>query len=198
MSEAWDRLAKELDEDDLKELILTDHKETGFGAAKFKELDELDLELVLDFGCGLGRNFPSLKEVSKRVHGYDLKCMVDRCEELCETRVDLLTSDWSLIQSHKYDFVVCVLVLQHIYDLKAFHKILRDLSRITENVYVDTRSYIDFHPLIVTETPPNLMEEVLKNGHFIVVATTMPLNQCLEANYKEEQHYSFTMKSRSV
>ena len=34
---------------------------------------------MLDFGCGLGRNFAPLNSVSNRVHAFDLPDMVEQC-----------------------------------------------------------------------------------------------------------------------
>ena len=49
---------------------------------------------VLDFGCGLGRNFPYLTSFAREVVGFELPPMIERCRTLSDHPVTLLTSDW--------------------------------------------------------------------------------------------------------
>ena len=80
MTDEWAELAATATEDDLRERILT-----GFKAGKpftpYVPTIALPAPLgdVLDFGCGLGRNFPYLRSVASRVVGYDLPPMIERC-----------------------------------------------------------------------------------------------------------------------
>src|SRR3990170_538113 len=82
MSE-WADLAAAASDDDLRERILTGFKE-GKPFTPYVPTIALPAPLgsVLDFGCGLGRNFPYLRSVASRVVGYDLPAMIERCREL--------------------------------------------------------------------------------------------------------------------
>jgi len=82
------------EEDELRERILTGYK-SGKPFTPYVPTIPLPtpIESVLDFGCGLGRNFPYLKTIATRVAGFDLPPMIDRCRVLGE-QVSRLSSDW--------------------------------------------------------------------------------------------------------
>ena len=73
----WLNAARSADPDDLREQILT-----GFRAGKpfTPYVPTLampsPLRSVLDFGCGLGRNFPYLTAAADAVTGFDLEPMI--------------------------------------------------------------------------------------------------------------------------
>lgn len=72
------------------------------------------LDHVLDFGCGVGRNFPYLKSVARHVTGYDLPPMIARCRELAPVPADALSDDWPSLCEQRFDLVFASLVVQHI------------------------------------------------------------------------------------
>ena len=84
--EHWAGIAGSSTADDLREHILT-----GFKAGKpfTPYVPTLSMPAattrVLDFGCGLGRNFPFLKTIARHVTGFDLPAMIARCRELAGT-----------------------------------------------------------------------------------------------------------------
>lgn len=86
--------------DDLRERILT-----GFLAGKpfTPYVPTLTMPSrvgsALDFGCGLGRNFPYLTGVADRVTGFDLAPMIERCRTLAPTPVAHLSHDWSELRT---------------------------------------------------------------------------------------------------
>ena len=139
----WSEIA-EGDADELRERILT-----GFKAGKpftpYIPTIRLPapLESVLDFGCGLGRNFPYLKTIATRVEGYDLPPMIERCRALATEKVDNLLSDWEDGRTRRYDLVFASLVLQHI-DTDECRRYLADFAHMAPDVYLLTRTRTDF------------------------------------------------------
>ena len=103
----WDKIARDCSIESLKEYIMT-------GGSKMQDLPFTPLYLIntdtlldkiLDFGCGVGRNFNYYNKISREVHGYDLPHMVKRCSSVCSEKINLLTSDWDEISSNHYDIV---------------------------------------------------------------------------------------------
>ena len=139
----WSEIA-EGDADELRERILT-----GFKAGKpftpYVPTIELPapIDAVLDFGCGLGRNFPYLKTVATRVEGYDLPPMIERCRALAPERVDHLSGDWVDVRTRRYGLVFASLVLQHI-DTGECRRYLADFAAMAPHVYLLTRTRTDF------------------------------------------------------
>jgi SAM-dependent methyltransferase len=137
------------DPDELRERILT-----GFKAGKpftpYIPTIALPapLERVLDFGCGLGRNFPYLKTIASRVEGYDLPAMIERCRGLATEKVGDLISDWADGRTRRYDLVFASLVLQHI-DTDECRRYLADFTRMAPHVYLLTRTRTDFNAVML-------------------------------------------------
>jgi hypothetical protein len=132
------------DADELRERILTGYK----GGKPFTPYIPTitlpsPIESVLDFGCGLGRNFPYLKTIASRVDGYDLPPMIERCRALAAEPVSGLTSDWADARTRRYALVFASLVLQHI-DTGECRQYLADFARMAPHVYVLTRTHTDF------------------------------------------------------
>src|SRR4051812_29901919 len=140
----WLAVAQAADPDEVRERILTGYRD---GKPFTPYVPTIDLpspiERVLDFGCGLGRNFPYLTTIAREVTGFDLPPMIERCRELAEHRVARLTSDWREACAHRYDLVVATLVLQHLAtdECRAF---IEDFARIAPAVYLLTRVRSDF------------------------------------------------------
>jgi SAM-dependent methyltransferase len=141
--EDWIKVAQ-AGTDEVRESILTGYKD-GKPFTPYVPTLRLPapLESVLDFGCGLGRNFPYLKRVARSVAGFDLPPMVERCQAAAAEPVDLLSADWDALKRRRFDLVFASLVLQHIEPepLRAF---LRDFTDMTSAVYVLTRTNTDF------------------------------------------------------
>ena len=132
------------DADELRERILTGYK-TGKPFTPYIPTITLPapIESVLDFGCGLGRNFPYLKTIASRVEGYDLPPMIERCRALATEQVSALTSDWADARTRRYALVFASLVLQHI-DTGECRRYLADFARMAPHVYLLTRTQTDF------------------------------------------------------
>jgi SAM-dependent methyltransferase len=132
------------DPDDVRERILTGYKD---GKPFTPYVPTLPLpspiERVLDFGCGLGRNFAYLTRIARSVSGFDLPPMIDRCRALAPERVELLTSDWAELAATRFDLIVASLVLQHI-EPEPTRAFLCDFAQMTPAVYLLTRTRTDF------------------------------------------------------
>ncbi len=143
-AEDWSSLAQSADPDDIRERILT-----GFKAGKPFTPYAPTLALpsgltrVLDFGCGLGRNFPYLGTVAASVVGFDLPEMIARCRALATHQVDRLEDDWTRLRQERFDLVFASLVLQHV-ETELCRTYLRDFARMAPAVYLLTRTDSDF------------------------------------------------------
>ena len=140
----WMAIAAEGDPDELRDRILTGYK-AGKPFTPYVPTVQLPgpLSSVLDFGCGLGRNFPYLKRVARSVAGFDLPPMIERCRSSASDAVDLLSADWDQLKVLRFDLIVSSLVLQHIEPVP-LRMFLRDFSRMAPAVYVLTRTGTDF------------------------------------------------------
>lgn len=135
--------------DDVRERILTGYK-TGKPFSPYVPTVALPtpLESVLDFGCGLGRNFPYLKTVAERVEGFDLPPMIARCRTLSTERVFRLSSDWEEVRSRRYGLIFASLVLQHL-DTEDCRRFLVDFAVMAPTVYLLTRTRTDFDAIML-------------------------------------------------
>jgi SAM-dependent methyltransferase len=144
MSDEWTELAATATEDDLRERILTGFKDGKPFTPYIPTLAlPAPLEVVLDFGCGLGRNFPYLRSVAARVVGFDLPPMVDRCRALMPDAADLLTSDWGAVTGMRFDLVFASLVLQHVPEATCRDAVAH-FARMAPATYLLARGQGDF------------------------------------------------------
>ena len=136
--------AARADDDELRERILTGYK-TGKPFTPYVPTIAMPSRIgfALDFGCGLGRNFPYLTSVAGRVDGFDLPPMIERCRETHPDTSVNLTANWEEIKQRQYDLVFASLVLQHI-ETSACVQFLADFSRISAHTYLLTRGNSDF------------------------------------------------------
>lgn len=144
MTREWTELAASASDEDLRERILT-----GFKAGKpfTPYVPTLALPVpaaaVLDFGCGLGRNFPYLHSIAERVVGYDLPEMIERCRALAPAPQAVLSSDWDELRRERFDFVFASLVLQHVPEAVCADT-LADFARMAPVSYLLARGQGDF------------------------------------------------------
>ena len=154
----WSQIAQSADPDEVRERILTGYR-AGKPFTAYVPTIALPhpLGAVLDFGCGLGRNFPYLTTIADEVTGFDLPPMIERCRALAGQPIALLTSDWDLICARRFDLVVATLVLQHI-DAAACERYVRDAARIAPAMYVLSR--------VRSDDDVNVLDAILKTGAF--------------------------------
>jgi SAM-dependent methyltransferase len=140
----WAAAANHETDDELRERILTGYRD---GKPFTPYVPTLALpervDTVLDFGCGLGRNFPYLKTIARRVVGFDLPPMVARCRTIAPVPADTLVDDWSVLRATRVDLVFASLVIQHI-DTPQAASYLADFARMAPAVYLLTRTDTDF------------------------------------------------------
>jgi SAM-dependent methyltransferase len=155
----WLAVARADDIDDVRERILTGFRD-GKPFTPYIPTLALPAALgrVLDFGCGLGRNFPYLTSIAREVTGFDLPPMIERCRAaLAGGDTVHLSSDWGDVASQSYDLVVATLVLQHI-ETAPCRAFLEDFARIAPAVYLLTRVRSDFDV--------NVLELIAETGRF--------------------------------
>src|SRR5262245_14098624 len=106
----WINVAESATDEDLRQRILKGCN-SGKPFTPYQPTIALpsDVDWVLDFGCGLGRNFPCVRTLGRHVAGFDLPPMIARCRELGE-QVDLLSDDWQDIKSRRFDLIFASLV----------------------------------------------------------------------------------------
>lgn len=169
----WAGAARHASDDDLRERILT-----GFKAGKpftpYRPTIPLPAPVgpVLDFGCGLGRNFPYLREIAGHVTGFDLPPMIDRCRRLSPVPADALSADWGDLRGRRFDLVFATLVLQHV-EPALCRSYLADFARMAPAVYLLTRASSDFGT--------NVLEACAGLGIF-------DAGPCVEVEHDESTH----------
>lgn len=168
----WLSVAQSADADDLKERILTGFKD-GKPFTPYVPTIALPpgLDWVLDFGCGVGRNFPYVRTIARHVAGFDLPPMIARCRELADP-VDLLSDDWADVARRRFDLVFASLVIQHI-EVDAVRRYLADFARMAPAVYLLTRNTSDFDA--------NVLDLVAESGLF-------ELDDCTEVDHDPVTH----------
>jgi SAM-dependent methyltransferase len=145
----WLDVARSGTADDVREWILTGFK-NGKPFTPYVPTIALPprLERVLDFGCGVGRNFPYLKSVAGHVTGFDLAPMIARCRQIAQAQADALSDDWPALRREPFDLVFASLVFQHI-EPGATRAYLTDIARMAPAVYLLTRGQSDFEANII-------------------------------------------------
>jgi SAM-dependent methyltransferase len=169
----WLTVAQSADADDLRERILTGFK-SGKPFTPYVPTVPWPArsEAVLDFGCGVGRNFPYLRSVATRVVGFDLPPMIARCRALAPDAADELVDDWSLLSTRRFDVIYASLVLQHV-ETAACRAYLRDFARVAPAVYLLSRSDTDFGQ--------NMFELVAETGLY-------DAGECVEVDHDPDTH----------
>jgi SAM-dependent methyltransferase len=149
-TDEWMTIAQAADADDIRERILTGYKD-GKPFTPYIPTVALPrhIKTVLDFGCGLGRNFPYLSSVAQTVTGFDLPPMIERCRAVTPVAIEL-TSDWPSLASRRFDLVFASLVLQHI-EPNACAAFLQDFARMSDTIYVITRADSDFDTNVIDD-----------------------------------------------
>ena len=125
-------------------------------------------KVVLDFGCGVGRNLKYLAHSeSKIIYGYDFPNMLKMVKEYLDKqeleRVVLIPPELkiSLINKPNLDLVIATIIFQHMKSLEVEHdlKILKHHMNDDALMYVCSRGYFDDNegivwPVILKEFQP--------------------------------------------
>ena len=199
--EEWLAIAGYTDED-VRERILTGYKAGKPFTPYVPTIQLPPVKSVLDFGCGLGRNFPYLKAIARIVDGFDLPPMVDRCRAQGEP-VNALVSDWSEVRTRRYDLVFACLVLQHL-ETDLCREMLVDFAAIAPYLYLLTRARSDFDVPVLDQ----VSEEGLFDARTCRIvdhdAVTHQLHVIGETSFEvarrspDDVHYEILLHSRLV
>jgi SAM-dependent methyltransferase len=186
----WESIAATSDADELRERIFTGYK-TGKPFTPYVPTLQLPepLDSVLDFGCGVGRNFPYLNSEARQVAGFDLEPMIARCRVLATENVDVLTSDWEDVSRRRFDLVFAALVLQHI-DTDTCRAYLADFARMAPTTYILTRLQSDFGA--------NVLGLVAESGLFEVTDCAEVEHDPVQHRLKQVARRSFEQVSRAT
>jgi trans-aconitate methyltransferase len=140
----WLDAARTASEEDLRERILTGFKD-GKPFTPYAPTISLPFPAarVLDFGCGLGRNFPFLRSRATYLAGFDLPPMIERCRTLIPEGADQLSDDWRSLRADRFDLIFSALVLQHI-DRETSEAYFVDFAAMAPYTYLLTRAQSDF------------------------------------------------------
>ena len=179
----WEKLAADSSNSELKDSVLT-------GSAEMEELpsspmalvnhdSEIVVEKILDFGCGIGRNFKHYNKFYKEVHGYDVPSMVDRCRSMSRENINLLTSDWNEISSNTYDMVAAQFVFQHFLNPLHLTPLLADISEISPYLYVSGRCYMD------TPLHDNVFGLILASNRFELIDSHPSIDKLRDIAYPQ-------------
>jgi len=152
-AEGWTKI-NELSLDTVVDLIVTGR--TAIEARPdewiYKLFGNNDIPItILDFGCGVGRNSFgfAINHKNWTVVGYDSDQMISRIPEYAAIHYNGIipnnlwfVSDWNQLVHHKFDKIICSLVLQHIYE-DALAKYCKDFKTMTNFLFVTGRRYND-------------------------------------------------------
>ena len=106
---------------------------------------------IMDFGCGMGRNAFGLATHFKNwsVIGYDSEGMISKSKEYCDLHYKgvypsnlQFCPDWEELKQVKFDKIICMLVLQHIFE-DDLVKYAQDFKGMTKFMLVAGRRFND-------------------------------------------------------
>jgi SAM-dependent methyltransferase len=186
--EEWESIAARSDPDELRERIFTGYK-SGKPFTPYVPTIALPAPVssVLDFGCGVGRNFPYLKSIARQVAGFDLEPMIMRCRALATDTVDLLTSDWQDVSRRRFDLVFASLVLQHI-ETDTCRLYLANFARMAPATYLLTRLQSDFGRNVLGLVAESGLFEVPECAEVEHDVETNELRQVSRRSFEEVSH----------
>lgn len=135
-----------LNKDNVQEAILTGASNTGFIPYDLDRFFPVkSMNLLLDFGCGIGRNIDVLRNrfgPDIKVIGYDLPNMLELMPFETKIKYDRLTSDFSLVECLKPSIIFASIVFQHI-PTDILTSYLKVIAKWPHFLYVITRWYND-------------------------------------------------------
>jgi SAM-dependent methyltransferase len=181
--EHWLAIARDSNPDDLRESILSGYK-TGKPFTPYIPIIPLPSPLgwALDFGCGIGRNFPFLRSIARNLAGFDLQPMIERCRMLATEKAEVLTAQWEEVTARRFDLIFASLVLQHI-EPEVYRSYLQDFARISPALYVLTRIEDDFGS--------NVLRIIAETGLF-------EAGECVEVDHDPDTHQLRVLGRKSL
>jgi ubiquinone/menaquinone biosynthesis C-methylase UbiE len=147
-----------------KEFFLTGEEEIKAVLEKAKKHTmQIQYEVALDFGCGVGRLSQALSKYFKKVEAIDIsRSMIEKAKQYDKTNGKIefhlnISDDISIFQDGKFDFIYSNITLQHIPQefsknyIKEFLRVLKPGGNLifqipSEPRYKDARNWL-FHKL---------------------------------------------------
>ena len=189
----WTFVAQQ-SEADIKEALLSGYKQgKPFSPNNFNFFSpDYRVDKVLDFGCGIGRNFPSLRSCSEEIVAYDIPEMLDACRQYADCTNVTLMQNWDEIIKYRFDVGIATLVLQHIAVKQDIDQLLNDLSQCCEFLYISTRCWIDGQDKL------NTFSTIMNSGYFTYVKSNLELDQILKCDYPNDTHFDLLLRSNII
>jgi hypothetical protein len=186
----WKHVAL-LPEEDIKEALITGYKNGNPFAPHLYDFFHAGVKAskILDFGCGIGRNFSALRNISKKIVAYDIPDMVAACRKYADCTSVSLLDDWKEVIIEQFDVTIMTLVLQHMENEEALEKYLIDISNCSDFLYVSTRCWIDGLKKL------NSFEVIMGTGRFTFLGANMPQQEILASNFPDHTHYELLFRS---
>lgn len=186
---AW---AAQRPEADLKECLITGyHQGKPFSSHNYHFFQPHERAArLLDFGCGIGRNFPALRQHAEEVVAFDIPEMIEACRRHGPCGDVVLTSDWGSVREQRFDVVIATLVFQHIDDPGMLGFVLADLASMCRYLYVSGRCWID------GDSHRNTCRTILAEGAFRFVKGTVDEEQACALAYPDDTHLELLFESR--
>ena len=136
----WENVSKTGSLAEIRGKICTAGPHECLPANAFPLPADFHVKSVLDFGCGLGRNFPLLRKWADTITGYDLPSMIERCKEV--EKADVFTSVWEEVRILPFDATFVSLVLQHMLDTEVA-AVITDFHDMSPLLLVASRITLD-------------------------------------------------------
>ena len=186
----WKHVAQ-LPEEDIKEALITGYKNGNPFAPHYYDFFHPGVKAgkILDFGCGIGRNFPAIRNFSEEIVAYDIPDMVDACRKYADCTSVSLLEDWKEVTIQQFDVAIMSLVVQHMENKEALKQCLIDISNCSEFLYVSTRCWIDGSKKL------NSFETIMGAGCFTFLGANVPYQNILASNYPDHTHYDLLFRS---
>jgi len=125
-------------------------------------------KVVLDFGCGIGRNLKYLVTTNaKEIIGFDLPNMIELSKNFLneeELRQVIFISP-PLDLPEKIDIIIAIVVFQHIDNIRELEEFLFKLKSFLKDdgiLYINSRGYIDTSFKIDEIEDRNIWHHILK------------------------------------
>ena len=189
----WDKVGH-LSVDDIKEELITGYK-TGkpFSPHNYHFFEPtIKADRVLDFGCGIGRNFANLKRHSRELVAFDFPAMINACRTHGDCSDVTLISDWDAIADQHFDVVIATLVFQHIENEDILHHIIDSLADICDFLYLSTRCWAD------GEGNPNVYNAIQKTGKFEYRKGTVSEQEAGKFLFPDETHMELLLRNHNA
>lgn len=179
-----------LDRNKVEEAILTNASKTGFVPIRFDALFPESCDIVLDFGCGVGRNINIIKKkfgAYDKYIGYDLPGMLSLMNVETRCQYDRTTSDFDLIKALKPRIIFASLVFQHI-PTKILLDYVRELGQWPCMMYVHSRWYND-------QDKDDVFDLIANSDYFVPSWTSEEVAMLTHPDKDPELHWSAIFNS---